>query len=186
MNKPITVLGDLNFNVLKESPESKPLSNFLSETNLKQIIITPTRITDTCESLVDVILVSSPDLVHARGVINTSISDHLPVYVELDLKLPKPPPPCYISTRSYKHHNPDLLTADLATKSDKFLSIFSEEETRTNYKLATFNDTFLSTLDAHAPIKSIRIRSRPCPYVTPEIKDQMTLRDQLFCRYRQS
>ena len=85
MNKPITVLGDLNFNVLKESPESKPLSNFLSETNLKQIIITPTRITDTCESLVDVILVSSPDLVHACGVINTPISDHLPVYVELEL-----------------------------------------------------------------------------------------------------
>ena len=65
MNKPITVLGDLNFNVLKESPESKPLSNFLSETNQKQIIITPTRITDTYESLVDVISVSSPDLVHA-------------------------------------------------------------------------------------------------------------------------
>ena len=79
---------------------------------------------------------------------------------------------------------PDLFTADQATKSDKFLFIFSEEDI--NYKLATFNDTFLSTLDAHAPIKSIRIRSRPCPYVTPEIKDQMTFRDQLFRRYRQS
>ena len=65
--------------------------------------------------------------------------------------------------------NPDLFTADLATKLDKFLSIFSEEDI--NYKLATFTDTFLSTLDAHAPIKLIRIRSRPRPYVTPEIKD---------------
>ena len=101
----------------------------------------------------------SPDLVHVRGVINTSISDHLPVYVELKLKLPKPPP-CYISARSYEHYNPDLFTANLATKSDKFLSIFSEEDI--NYKLATFNDTFLSILDAHAPIKSIKIRSRPC------------------------
>ena len=99
MNKPIVVLGDLNCNVLKESPESKALSNFLSETNLKQIIATPTRITDTCESLIDVILVSSPDLVHARGVINTPISDHLPVYVELKLKLPKPPP-------RYIHYEP--------------------------------------------------------------------------------
>ena len=96
MNKPIAVLGDLNCNVLKESPESKALSNFLSETNLRQIITTPTRITDTCESLIDVILVSSPDLVHARGVSNTPISDHLPVYVELKLKLPKPPP-CYLN-----------------------------------------------------------------------------------------
>ena len=49
-----------------------------------------------------------------------------------------------------------------------------------------FNDTFLSTLDAHAPIKSIWIRSRPCPYLTPEIKDQMTFRDQLFRLYRES
>ena len=134
MNKPIAVLGDLNCNILKESPESKALSNFLSETNLRQIITTPTRITDTCESLIDVILVSSPDLVHARGVSNTPISDHLPVYVELKLKLPKPPP-CYISTRSYKHYNPDLFTADLATKSDKFLSIFFGG----SYKLQTRN-----------------------------------------------
>ena len=49
-----------------------------------------------------------------------------------------------------------------------------------------FYDTFLSTLDAHAPIKSIWIRSRPCPYLTPEIKDQMTFRDQLFRLYRES
>ena len=117
------------------------------------------------------------------GKKHTKIHVTLSVQFSTELKLPKPPP-CYISTRSYKHHNPDLLTADLATKSDKLLSILSEEEI--NYKLATFNDTFLSTLDAHAPIKSIRIRSRPCPYVTPEIKDQMTFRDQLFRRYRQS
>ena len=127
MNKPIAVLGDLNCNVLKESPESKALSNFLSETNLRQIITTPTRITDTCESLIDVTLVSSPDLVHARGVINSPISDHLPVNVEFKLKLTKPPP-CYISTRSYKRYDPDLFTADLATKSDQFLSIFSGED----------------------------------------------------------
>ena len=107
MNKPIAVLGDLNYYVLKESPESKALSNFLSETNLKQIITTPARITDTCESLLDVILVLSPDLVHARGVINTPINDRLPVYLELKLKLLKPPP-CYIQTRSCKHYNPDL------------------------------------------------------------------------------
>ena len=70
-------------------------------------------------------------------------------------------------------------------KIEHRFSFFIEIDYNINYKLATFNDTFLSTLDAHAPIKSIRIRSRPCPYVTPEIKDQMTFRDQLLRRYRQ-
>ena len=46
---------------------------------MRQIITTPARTTDTFETLIDVILVSSPDRVHGRGVINTPISDHLPV-----------------------------------------------------------------------------------------------------------
>ena len=72
MNKPIVVLGDLNCKVSKESPETKALSNVLSEANLKQIVTTATRITDTCESLIDVILVSSPELVHVPGVMKLS------------------------------------------------------------------------------------------------------------------
>ena len=48
LNKPIAILGDLNCSVLKECPESKALSSFLSDVNLKrQIITTPARITDT-------------------------------------------------------------------------------------------------------------------------------------------
>ena len=78
----------------------------------------------------------------------------------------------------------DITVTVLKDISHLSKNYFYQEEI--NYKLATFNDTFLSTLDANAPIKSIRIRSRPCPYVTPEIKDQITFRDQLFRRYRQS
>ena len=146
MNEPITVLGDLNCNVLKENPEREALSNFFSE-NLKQIITTPTRITDTCEPLIDFILVSSPDLVHARGVTNTPISDHLPVYVELKLN----------HHHVISQHGVTSIITPVCLLLTKFFSIFSEEEI--HFKLATFNVTFLSTLDAHAPIKLIRIRS---------------------------
>ena len=85
MNKPMAVLEVLSCNVLKETPESKALSNFLS--NLKQTITTPRRMSETCEFLIDAILVSPPDLVHALGVINSHISDHYPVYVTPKLKL---------------------------------------------------------------------------------------------------
>lgn len=43
-------------------------------------------------------------------------------------------------------------------------SIFWEEDI--NHKLPALNDTFLSTLNAHAPIKLIRIHNLPCPYIT--------------------
>ncbi len=101
LNKQILVLGDLNCNMLENGQERRALTNFSTELNLTQIIKTPTRITATSQTLIDVILVSSTALVIESDVINTSISDHLPVYVLLKLKAPKMPA-CYITTRSYK------------------------------------------------------------------------------------
>ena len=147
-NKPIIVLGDLNCNLLQNCPENKALVNFVSDLNLKQLITSPTtRITDTCSSLIDVVMVSTPDLVHESGIMTHTISDHLPVYVMLKLKRPKPPP-CYVTLRSYTKYNSELFSIDLASKSDQILPIFTENDVNT--KLSMFNDVFLSTLERHA------------------------------------
>ena len=128
-------------------------------------------------------MASTPDLVHESGVINTSISDHFLVYLILNLKLPKQPK-SYITVRSYKNYNPMLFKTDLAPKNDTFLSTFSESEV--NSKLKKCNDVLLSTLQSHAPIKTIRVRNRPCPYVTQSIKDLMTYRDKLHRKFNLS
>ena len=100
LNKPIFVLGDMNCNMLKNGPDNKALADVSSELNLSQIIKSPTRITYTCQSLIDIILVSFPSLIRYIGVLDTPISDHLPVYVLLKLKRPKTSP-SYITARSY-------------------------------------------------------------------------------------
>ena len=156
LNKQILVLGDLNCNMLENSQERRVLTNFSTELNLTQIIKTPTRITATSQTLIDVILVSSTALVLESGVINTSISDHLPVYVLLKLKAPKMPA-SYITTRSYKNYNPSLFYSDLVTKSDRLLSILSN--TNVNTILKTFKDVLHSTLDVHAPLNTFKIRN---------------------------
>ena len=76
--------------------------------NLIQLINSPTRITETTESLLDIILVSLPSLVWSSGVINAPISDHLPVFAERKVKPPKPTP-YYILTRSFKSYDPNCL-----------------------------------------------------------------------------
>ena len=166
-NKPVIVLGDLNCNLLQNCPENKALVNFISDLNLKQLITSPTMITDTCNSLIDVVMVSTPDLVHESGIMTHTISDHLPVYVMLKLKRPKPPP-CYVTLRSYKKYNSELFSIDLASKSNQILPIFAENDVNT--KLAMFNGVCLCTLERHAPVMTIKVRNRPCPYVTQEIK----------------
>ncbi len=56
MRKSIIILGDLNCNMLDTTRrEFKSLTEMTSELNLKQIIESPTRITDISQSLIDVI-----------------------------------------------------------------------------------------------------------------------------------
>ena len=125
LNKSVIILGNLNCNLLYENPEGTSLLSFASETNFRQLITSPTRITESCRSLIDVVMTSTPDLVHESGVINTSISDHFLVYLTLNLKLLKQPK-SYITVRSYKNYNPMLFKTDLALRNDTLLSIFTE------------------------------------------------------------
>ena len=136
-----------------------------------------------CSSLIDVVMVSTPDLVHESGIMTHTISDHLPVYVMLKLKRPKPPP-SYVRVRSYKKYNSELFSIDLASKSDQILPIFTENDVNT--KLSMFNKVFLPTLERHAPVMTIKVRNRLCPYVTQEIKVLMNERDELHRKFQLS
>lgn len=63
---------------------------------------------------------------------------------------------------------------DLADQADGLLTIFDASYVGTT--LNTFNDTLQPALDIHAPMKSIKIRSRPCRFVHQEIKNLMKSR----------
>jgi hypothetical protein len=76
-----------------------------------------------------------------------------------------------------------LFTADLVSKHETLLqSIFTESDV--NSKLSILNDALLSTLQTHAPVKTIRVRNRPCPYITQNIKDLIAHRDQLHRKFK--
>ena len=83
--------------------------------------------------------------------------------------------------RSHKNYDPTAFSSDLATKSDRLLSIFTE--TDVNTKTEVLKDVIQSTLDLHAPIKTIKIRSRSNTFVTPDTKELMKSRDKLHQRF---
>ena len=175
MNKPIIILGDQNCNGLDSTcREYVALNGFVCEMNLQQLIKQPTRITATTESLLDIILVSDASSVLKCGTINNPISDHLPVFVELKLKSPKLSPQ-FISVRSYKNYDPDLFITDLASRSDSLLPLFAGSDVNNN--LAIFDNVFRQVLDVLAPVKTIKIRNRPCPFISSDIKELMKTRD---------
>ena len=117
------------------------------------------------------------------GVLHRPISDHSIVFTKLKVKKPKATTQS-ITTRSYKNYNADNFAIDLAEEADSLLTIFDQSDV--DSKLTILNDTLQSVLNAHAPLKEIKIRSRPCPFVNQEMKVLMKSRDRLLKQFTQS
>ena len=109
------------------------------------------------------------------------ISDRYLIFTVLKLKLPKPQP-TYVIARSYKHYDPVRFVEDLAQVP--WLNNLLIDDV--NEKLDHFNCNFLGILDRHAPIKTMKIRYRQCPFVDEEIKNEMNRRDHIHKIARQT
>ena len=88
--KEASIAGDLHCDMLSNGPISTCLKEFFTSFDLAQLISQPTRVTANSSSLLDVILTASQVLAIQSDVICTSISDHFPVFVILNLKRTRP------------------------------------------------------------------------------------------------
>ena len=77
---------------------------------------------------------------------------------------------CFIVLNSYHMFNVELAHMfHLLTLSLEFHDVID--------KLFAFNELFCDIVDRRAPIKKIKIRGRPLPYVTDEIRQLMKARE---------
>ena len=153
LGKDIVLLGDLNCDLLCDNSNAEALRSFCTSTNTTQLITKPTRVTVSSSTLIDVILVSNPELAKSQGILDITISDHFLVYAVLDLKAPKPAT-TKISTRSFKTYN----TKDFAEDMSHIPWDTTNLPINIDDKLDAFNDLFQACLDDHAPIKTITIK----------------------------
>ena len=127
--------------------------------------------TDSTESLLDVVLYSLEQHVLETFVKPCSINDHDLVYTTLRLKH-QHAKPTYITTRSFKHYQRDQFNADISQALWSVLDVFDDPED----KLNAFNLLFHTKINEHAPVKTVKTRGRPNLFVTWEI---MSSRDRL-------
>ena len=79
-----------------------------------------------------------------------------------------------ITTRSFKHYNSPAFNNDVALAPWSIVDAFDDVEDKLYY----FNSLFNDILDKHAPIKTFKIRGRPNPCVTENIRELMKTRDR--------
>ena len=107
-NPEIWIMGDLNINMLDRGNKYvKRLNRFSVDYNLKQLIMTSTRLNYRGGTCID-LMFTDCTFVRDSGVLNDLISDHLPIFASRkqnrnSLKFET------VTGRTYKNYNPQLL-----------------------------------------------------------------------------
>ena len=171
------LVGDFNINMLTpESLEARALNNFITEPfDLKQLIGTPTRITQTSRTLIDLIFVSRENNVLFSGTADPpGINDHHFTYVVYNIKKEKMKPKV-LSMRDFK--NFDFEGFKNYAETINWESIIHVGDINT--KVTVLENLINQALDPFAPFKTFTIRKPGgTPWLTTEIKEKMDRRDQ--------
>lgn len=177
----IFVLSDFNVDLLMSDRKSTvDFMSFLSQRNMEQVVKEPTRVTDQSSTLLDLIITDSPALCKGISVHhNPLLSDHAFVSVQLSIKKYKASPRFHRFRNLNKVNETDFIR-------DLGLLPWSEVEggRDVNDMVARFNDLITQLFNKHAPIRRVRVRERPHPWLTDNIKLMMSLRDRALIKAR--
>jgi hypothetical protein len=179
-SKEVTLLGDLNINYLKKN-DNIELKEMLSLSGFSQIITKATRITDTSQTLIDIVLTTNTSNIKAHDVFPTSIGDHNMIgYVRKmnNFKFKAKTIRC----RNYTNYNHTNMASEV--RNHNWNDLY--KCTDVNHAWDTFKTTLTRIFSIHAPFIEKRVKDRYCPWLTTDIRGVMNDRDKAQRKARKS
>lgn len=171
--------GDTNINFLDLNNRKTSLfMDCIDSFNLKQVINSPTRVTGTSSTLIDIILISNGLDCNCGTQALPHISDHYLIYCTLSIPKLKSEP-YYQEIRNLKFIDTNHLNELLSITP--FENIFNIEDI--NDKVDYFNNLMITLYDTIAPLKKIKIKRRNPPWLTANVKFMIKLRNNALCRF---
>ena len=168
--------GDFNVNLLNsDSYESRVLGDSIIEPfSLKQMVTSPTRITEKSKTLIDLILVTQPNNVLFTGVCDAGgISDHCLTYCAYNVKRVKDKP-CVVRRRDFRRFDKNAF--EHAVELEPFENILYVDNV--DDKVTVLENLINNVLDNFAPYKSFVVNNKSAtPWITEEILEKMDERD---------
>ena len=173
----LLLLGDINI-CLKKNTNTlcNEYKKLLRSFGCKQIIKSPTRITDTCASLLDHIITNNTEKIYQSGVLDIGLSDHLITFCSRKIIRGQVGKHNTIKIRSLKNYSVVSLLNNLRNIDWSTVTNCSD----VNEAWYNFKTRFIEVLDVVAPIKHIRIKSRTEPWINSKILELIRKRDKLL------
>ena len=179
-NQETYILGDINICVKnKRSSVNRTYLNLLQASGFSQIINEVTRVAEK-SSVLDHIICSSRDKISQSGVLPIGLSDNFLIYCTR--KVPRNVFSSHNTAtfRSMKKYTMESYT-ELLEKSDWSPVL---DSSCPNTAWSNFRNILTPILDKVAPFKTIRIKQRTEPWMTPNILDKISIRDGLALMYK--
>ena len=177
------IMGDFNTCLLKNDYRTNRLQNIINSANLN---ILPTNATHSfpgcAPSLLDLMIVSSTERVATFGQMSAdAFSYHDLVYLSYKIRPPKLKP-TVVMRRCFNNIDNEKFMNDLA--SIDWDCIFCAGNI--NDKLNIFNSILTELFDIHAPLRPVKIKHLPAPWLTPDIKLLMSKRNTAKSKYKKN
>jgi len=159
------VLGDFNINFdLSENIVYSTCHYIEHMLGAKQLIMKPTRVTETSKTIIDHIYTTMHSRHTKSGVIELCLSDHYMIYTVINYNTTHLPPKT-VTSRNYNNFNSNQFLNDLSNCQSLNIKSFTDvDKAWSQWKLS-----FLQICNKHAPIRSVRLKERYNPWITDNI-----------------
>lgn len=134
------------------------------------LVTMPTRVTETAESLLDVILTNKPHYFKEYGVYNPEVSDRAMVY-GMSIEKVKHHQSKVATFRDFKKLDEESLRENLRTAPWNVSEIFDSVDDSYDY----WNTLFSTVLDEHLPVKRMKVRAKDVPHMPSAWKTRETV-----------
>ena len=176
-------MGDFNTCLIKDDWRASRLENIIKSANLNLL---PTNAThffpNTTPSQLDLMIVSSNERVATYGQLCAeAFSYHDLIYMAYKIRTPKIKP-TIIMRRSFKNFNNEAFLQDL-NKID-WESVLNAPTV--NEKNIIFNSLLIELFDVYAPLRPIKLKHLPAPWLTEDIKTLMAKRNSAKSKYKRN
>ena len=165
-NKEIVILGDLNINYIFDENLCENQAHFI-ETLLccKQLIVEPTRVTQSSQSVIDHIYTTMPHNHLDHGILKYTLSDHYFLFTTLKCRR-QASPPKRIHKKDYNGININDFIRDLMDIG-LYSGVIDAKSTSDAWR--DWSNAFNTVVSKHVKIKEIRVKDRSNPWMTNEI-----------------
>ena len=174
----VVLMWDLNYDYKPVLMHSNKLHQIEVLYGVQQLISSPTRVTLTTSSLIDVILSNDHESHVLTGVYHTSLSDHYVIYtVYSKINIQKAGRHKLINFINYKKFNVGYFRHCLL-QNDSVMNINWSADMMVE-KWHDFKNAFINISDKCAPMETRRLKNRNNPWIDDRIVKLIYTRDHL-------